>query len=246
MMDSLETSHTKKGPRASARASTALARRHRVLGATLAIASCFVTAHGQPTDPRPSRSAGGDFYAGRGSPSALTDVNGTLYFSARDRGNGVELWKSDGTAGGTSLVKDINSGPDNSSPSNIVCAGGRLYFAATDKSSGAELWSSDGTEEGTRRVADINAGPGSSTPSRLTSMRGTLFFVASDGPRFGLWKYTPAAKERVLVKGFTSMTGDSAPDFLTEMNGILFFAADDGGSGVECGGATEPRRGPFW
>jgi ELWxxDGT repeat protein len=198
MMDSLETSHTKKGPRASARASTALARRHRVLGATLAIASCFVTAHGQPTDPRPSRSAGGDFYAGRGSPSALTDVNGTLYFSARDRGNGVELWKSDGTAGGTSLVK-----------------------------------------------ADINAGPGSSTRSRLTSMRGTLFFVASDGPRFGLWKYTPAAKERVLVKGFTSMTGDSAPDFLTEMN-VLFFAADDGGSGVECGRATEPRRGPFW
>src|SRR5688572_14034437 len=43
-----------------------------------------------------------------------TDVNGTLFFVANDDINGEELWKSDGTAAGTSLVKDITPGPEGS------------------------------------------------------------------------------------------------------------------------------------
>ena len=44
------------------------------------------------------------------SLSSLTNVNGTLFFAADDGTNGTELWKSDGTAAGTVLVKDINPG----------------------------------------------------------------------------------------------------------------------------------------
>ena len=40
----------------------------------------------------------------------LTNVNGTLFFAADDGTHGNELWKSDGTAAGTVLVKDINTG----------------------------------------------------------------------------------------------------------------------------------------
>ena len=43
-------------------------------------------------------------------PRNLTNVNGTLFFTADDGTNGRELWKSDGTAAGTVLVKDISPG----------------------------------------------------------------------------------------------------------------------------------------
>ena len=37
------------------------------------------------------------FIEGSSSPSNLTNVNGTLYFTADDGMHGTELWKSDGT-----------------------------------------------------------------------------------------------------------------------------------------------------
>ncbi|MFN9175065.1 MAG: ELWxxDGT repeat protein, partial [Synechocystis sp.] len=44
------------------------------------------------------------------NPVNLTAVGNILYFQALDGVNGLELWKSDGAAAGTVLVKDINPG----------------------------------------------------------------------------------------------------------------------------------------
>ena len=66
-------------------------------------------------------------------PSDLTNVNGTLFFTADDGTNGRELWKSDGTAAGTVLVKDIYPGTSGSYPTRYLTnVNGTLFFAAND------------------------------------------------------------------------------------------------------------------
>ncbi|MFN5469224.1 MAG: ELWxxDGT repeat protein, partial [Pirellulaceae bacterium] len=75
----------------------------------------------------------------------MTNVNGTLIFSADNGTDGVELWKSDGTSDGTVMVSDLNLGRrKGSNPSNLVNVGGTLFFTADDDTNGIELWKSDG------------------------------------------------------------------------------------------------------
>jgi ELWxxDGT repeat protein len=92
--------------------------------------------------------------------SGLTVFNNGLYFSASDGVAGIELWKSDGTPGGTVRVKDINSTSPgaNSSPMAFTVLNNALLFSADDGVTGRELWRTDGSEGGTMRVKDICPG----------------------------------------------------------------------------------------
>ena len=66
-------------------------------------------------------------------------LNDTLYFGASDGTLGKELWRSDGTEGGTELVKDINPGASGSSLAELTNVNGMLFFSADDGVNGAEL-----------------------------------------------------------------------------------------------------------
>jgi len=119
----------------------------------------------------------------------LMGLNGTLFFAANNGTNGAELWRSDGTAGGTVLFKDINPGSASSSPAGLASVGDILFLRASGSTSGAELWSSDGSAAGTALVKDINPGSASSSPDGFTDLDGNLFFTANDGTNgTELWK----------------------------------------------------------
>ena len=67
---------------------------------------------------------------------SLRNVNGKLFFTAYDPDHGYELWKSDGSEAGTTLVKDINPGPAYSRPNNLTVLGDLLMFTANDGAHG--------------------------------------------------------------------------------------------------------------
>jgi ELWxxDGT repeat protein len=80
-------------------------------------------------------------------PFNLTNLNGTLIFAAFDAVSGTELWRSDGTAAGTTLVKDINPGPALAISLGHEWAqlNGYLLFPAIDPTGGR--WASTGQTE---------------------------------------------------------------------------------------------------
>lgn len=176
------------------------------------------------------------------SPANLTAVGSTLFFTANDTTGGIELWKSDGTSGGTEIVKDINlTGVQNgttllysgaSSPTNLVALGNRLYFQANDGSNGAELWVSDGTNGGTTMVQNIYAGSSSSSPQYLTRLGNEIYFSAGDSTNgTEIWKVDSAGAAS-LVRDINLGTSSSSPQHLSTFNGALIFQAY-GSSGSE-------------
>ena len=125
-------------------------------------------------------------------------VNGTAFFAAFSSTAGVELWKTDGTAAGTVMVKNIAPGAGSSNPSNLVDVNGTLFFTAFASGFGTELLKSDGTDAGTVMVSDINPAAFSSSPANLTNVNGTLFFTARTGIGVELWKSDGTAAGTVL------------------------------------------------
>jgi ELWxxDGT repeat protein len=125
------------------------------------------------------------------------NVGGTIFFFANDGTSGIELWKSDGTAAGTMMVKDIVPGVGSShnpflGSGAMARVGSLLYFSVIDSTHGVELWKTDGTEEGTVLAADVAPGPTGSAPARLTDYGGTLLFTANDGVNGDeLWALVP-------------------------------------------------------
>lgn len=115
------------------------------------------------------------------NPFSLTNLDGTLIFSADDGVHGRELWRSDGTESGTVLVKDINPGDLGSGFGAIRSVGyGLALLAASDGFGGIELWKTDGTPENTQLLQDIAPGASSSNPTGFAVSGARVFFVADD------------------------------------------------------------------
>jgi ELWxxDGT repeat protein len=163
-------------------------------------------------------------------------LENTLFFRASDGVTGYEVWRSDGTAEGTSLVRDIWPGRHESLPMMLTAFGDEVFFNAEDPEHGQELWKTDGSTEGTILVKDINPGLERSTPLQLTPVGNTLYFMANDGVHgFELWRTDGSDPGTQLVldiyPGEEWSIGESAP--WAVLGQRLLFPANDGSRGEE-------------
>ncbi|WP_158501578.1 ELWxxDGT repeat protein [Vitiosangium sp. GDMCC 1.1324] len=160
----------------------------------------------------------------------LAVVERRLYFSADDGEHGPELWKSDGTPGGTRLVEDIRPGPEGSSPGNLKPLGEKVFFSADDGTHGREPWRSDGSSGGTFLLADVFPGPDTSFPSGFPA-RGKVYFYAFS-PDFGheLWVTNGSRSGTHIVKDIQPGPGNAFPgdpnDPYAVGSGLIFQATD--------------------
>ena len=166
-------------------------------------------------------------------PIGLYNWNGVVYFMADDGINGKELWKSDGTAIGTVLVKNIADTDAPSHANDFVALGSRLLFTAQNDTYGTELWLTDGTTAGTQLVKDINP-TGDSYPFQLVKSGNAIFFMAQTA-NYGieLWKSDGTESGTVLVADLVpgSQQGYISGSTLTAFNGgVVFRRLDFGGT----------------
>jgi ELWxxDGT repeat protein len=176
---------------------------------------------------------------GSGSvPKDLVSMGGAYYFSAAHPESGQELWKSDGTEAGTTLVKDIRPGPDGSAPVLLTVSGSTLFFRAEDGVHGSELWKSDGTAAGTVLVADVRPGSAGSNTAADNYLRaygaGVLFGADNGVSGHELWKSDGTAAGTVLVKDFIPGSTGGGPSRDGGLDGLLggkvWFTAGDSSS----------------
>jgi ELWxxDGT repeat protein len=115
------------------------------------------------------------------------------YWANSTPGTGFELWASDGTPGGTGLVKDIVPGTNGSSPFFFRGIGDTLYFFAKDEGGQYGLWKSDGTESGTVLLRHFDFSTTELLRDRYENFHmeydGDLYFALQYGADTGLWKF---------------------------------------------------------
>lgn len=162
-------------------------------------------------------------------PSMMVVMGDNIYFHADDGINGRELWKSDGTAIGTTLVKDIRSGSEGAiemSPAGrlmVTVGDAMIYFAARgdDTGYGNQLWKSDGSDSGTILVKDIE-------PRQMVSMGDHVYFQARrTGDAFSdeLWKSDGTDSGTMLVKDIFD-GGSSYPANMVALGNHIYFSAN--------------------
>ncbi len=154
-------------------------------------------------------------------PGEVVELDGAAYFL--DEGT---LWSSDGTTGGTEMVKDISAGY-HCAMVGVDEIGLIVSYSTANSSSSSyyQLWASDGTTAGTVPLKD------GFRADQLTVFNNRVFFSAWDADHgTELWSTDGTEAGTVPFKDIQSGFGSSNPSSLQVSGENLFFTAigDDG------------------
>ena len=146
----------------------------------------------------------------------------TTSFGGGEGANGQELWKTDGTVGGTLMVAEF-SPVSNQWPDWFQTTDTHLFFRKSGENAG--IWSSDGTADGTFRLFEDEANVG-----RASNIGGTLLFSFDHGESnigVELWRTDGTKDGTELVKDIASGSASSGIDNMHPIHELLFFTAND-------------------
>ncbi|MBN1446447.1 MAG: PKD domain-containing protein, partial [Bacteroidetes bacterium] len=192
----------------------------------------------------------------------LVPMGGYMYFTADDGIHGTELWRSNGSTAGTTLVADIQAGSGSSSPQWLTVVGNVLYFTANGGPEGRQLWKYDpSAQTPLARVAIINPNGDCEVlwdwrepekhpewtnqyfrpeyPDGMFAVYngddGPLFyFVANDGALgFELWQSDGTPTGTRIVKDICVNCTTSRVMYVSNYLNRIWFVADDGIHGEE-------------
>ncbi|EPX62771.1 putative lipoprotein [Cystobacter fuscus DSM 2262] len=104
----------------------------------------------------------------------------------------TQLWVTDGTASGTTLLRrPLSLSDEYGSPVHAVSDELVFFSAFEQESAGIEPWVSNGTPGGTRRLEDVRSGGDSSYPREFLRVGDRVFFSAFDETQANqLWSTT--------------------------------------------------------
>jgi len=164
----------------------------------------------------------------------IVAFNNRLIFTADD-GQGRELWVSDGTSAGTTLLLDLDSSPASTNPTEFHEVNGRVVFQSSAGNAATDgLWATDGTIAGTQRISTVEVagdiffydGRGSAYAEVVESL-GLMFFAGRSAAEIDLWVTdgTAAGTKRVID---LNIGNSDFPAMLRAGNNELLFAAEDG------------------
>lgn len=171
-----------------------------------------------------------------------------LIGAAADEDGSTRLWRTDGTAGGTSLLFDPGAGPNRFAGSACTVDGMGFFSAATGGASSG-IWQTDGTPAGTRQVSfpPGTAAKGSPDCPVLARLGRTIFFLGSD-PVYGteVWVADGRPEGTHILTDLATGSGPSSqPLALTAFGDqTLFFActANEPGLWATRGEAASTER----
>jgi len=168
------------------------------------------------------------FPGGLSAVGKPVELNSSLYLFLADAQGIIQLYRSDGTDGGTRLVQAWTA-PAGVKPKGLVRAGSQLFFTAWDSEHGQEIWVSDGTPEGTRLYGDLAPGAVSTTVQFLEPLGDGVIVVTAGTDDWTVWKagISQAGFTELLHVGkFTGYDGNEPIDVLKTGDSLAYFTVN--------------------
>ncbi len=153
------------------------------------------------------------FSQGVSRPTNLTALGDKLLFAVDSGSGGEELWVSTGFYNGTTRVKDIRPGNEDSDIRDMTALGSKAIFVARDgapgggMTAGEQLWVTDGTADNTLKINDQ-----ATNINQFKEVSGKLYFTAASATHGNeLWVTDGTFAGTKMVKDINTGSNSSSP-----------------------------------